>query len=154
MLTTEMFVYRQETKGKTTFGEWYRSPQEFQCYTLEDVIREQVEIPVSDWKIPGETAIPAGRYKVTMAYSGRFGANTITLHNVPGFSSIRVHGGNSPYDTEGCIIVGDRIDEEQGLISGAAARGVLQELKDVISRALTTGEVWLTITNPIERKPI
>ena len=36
----------------------------FECYTLEDVVREE--------KIFGETAIPAGTYTVVVSYSPRF----------------------------------------------------------------------------------
>lgn len=68
------------------------------CYTLEDVVR--------DHKIKGETAIPAGTYRVSLEHSGRFGPDTLTINNVPGFEAIRMHGGNTAADTEGCPLLG------------------------------------------------
>ena len=72
------------------------------CYTLEDEVREVPGQPVSEWKIKGATAIPAGEYRVTLEDSGRFGPDTLTINNVPGFQYIRMHAGNTSADTEGC----------------------------------------------------
>jgi hypothetical protein len=70
----------------------------FECFTLEDVVRPK--------KIPGETAIPAGTYKVIVNMSNRFKRLLPLLLNVPGFEGVRIHTGNTDKDTEGCILVG------------------------------------------------
>lgn len=70
----------------------------FQCYTLEDVEREN--------KIKSETAIPKGSYKVIINYSNRFKQNLPLILNVPNFEGVRIHTGNTNHDTEGCILVG------------------------------------------------
>ena len=70
----------------------------FQCYTLEDVEREN--------KIKSETAIPKGTYKVIINYSNRFKQNLPLILNVPNFEGVRIHTGNTNHDTEGCILVG------------------------------------------------
>lgn len=70
----------------------------FECFTLEDVVRPK--------KIPGETAIPAGTYKVIIDMSNRFKRLLPLLIDVPGFAGIRIHPGNTDKDTEGCILVG------------------------------------------------
>ena len=76
------------------------------CMTLEDPVREVEGQPVQVWKEPGQTAIPVGRYAVEMTYSNRFQRIMPQLMNVPGFSGVRIHSGNTDADTEGCLLVG------------------------------------------------
>jgi len=122
------------------FGDWFIEGK-WQCHTLEDELREN--------KVQAETAIPAGLYELVLEDSPRFGPDTITFKDVRSFSHIRVHGGNDDDDTEGCILVGDQIDEKLGKISGAKVRGVLDALKAEIIRATDTdGErVWIEVKN-------
>jgi hypothetical protein len=91
-------LLRNASSTKSTIGRLYIEGV-FMCYTLEDVIR-----PV---KIAGETAIPAGTYKVIITESARFKRRLPLLVDVPGFAGIRIHPGNSAADTEGCILVGN-----------------------------------------------
>lgn len=70
------------------------------CDTLEDRVRPTGE------KVYGETAIPSGTYTVTLSYSNRFKKTMPEILNVPNFSGIRIHCGNSSKDTEGCLLVG------------------------------------------------
>lgn len=74
-------------------------------YTCED--RDRLLEIYPDRKIKGTSAIPRGTYKLTVSYSNRFKKNMVELLNVPGFSGIRVHGGNTNEDTEGCILLGE-----------------------------------------------
>lgn len=82
------------------------------CYTLEDVCREP------GVKIAGATAIPEGVYRVTLTESARFKRVLPRLHEVPGFSGVLIHAGNTPADTHGCILVGlarttDRVERSR-----------------------------------------
>jgi len=76
------------------------------CYTLEGQLREVVGEPVAAWKVDGATAIPRGKYKVVIDHSAHFGKDMLHILDVPGFEGIRIHGGNTEADTEGCILVG------------------------------------------------
>ena len=81
----------------------------FECYTLEDTVREVPNTPVASWKIPGQTAIPFGTYDVDLGYSPKFNRVMPKLLNVPGFTGILMHMGNTDKDTEGCILLGQGI---------------------------------------------
>jgi Family of unknown function (DUF5675) len=98
---------------------------------------------VPTWKIPGDTAIPAGRYQVRLSQSARFKRLLPELLSVPGFLGVRIHRGNTHADTEGCLLVGSGRTKDK--VTGSAVTEVrlielLQEHAD--------GDVWLTIENP------
>lgn len=72
------------------------------CYTLEDPDRSMVGLP----KIKARTAIPAGQYDLAITWSPRFKRMLPEIQDVSGFSGVRIHWGNRPEDTEGCLLVG------------------------------------------------
>ena len=93
----KLTLIRTESTDKSTLGSIYINDEWF-CWTCED--------PVRDHKIKGETAIPIGTYNISLTYSPRFKKIMPLLESVPGFEGIRIHPGNTPADTEGCILVG------------------------------------------------
>lgn len=93
----DLTLIREPSTAQSTMGKLMIDGV-FECYTLEDVVR-----PV---KIAGETAIPAGTYKVIIDMSNRFKRLLPLVVDVPGFAGIRIHPGNTARDTEGCILVG------------------------------------------------
>ena len=65
-----------------------------------------------DWnkeeKVAGKTAIPEGTYKLEMKFSTKFKTQMPFLQNVPHFTGIMIHVGNSVRNTSGCILIGSR----------------------------------------------
>ena len=114
----------------------------FVCYTLEDKVREEEGVPVEQWKVMAKTAIPKGTYPVTITMSNRFKTRLPLLGNVPGFTGVRIHTGNSSRDTEGCILVGSGWDGKSGWISSSAV--AFAQLLPLLES--TTDPIKLTIT--------
>lgn len=83
----------------------------FFCHILEDEDRglrqDMTENRISAIKVPGKTAIPIGDYIITREYSTRFKKIMPTIPDVKGFAGVRMHGGNSSKDTEGCPLFGE-----------------------------------------------
>ena len=82
------------------------------CDTIEDKVR--VLNSAKD-KVYGETAIPTGTYNADIYFSKKFGYNVIRLFDVPYFSGIYVHRGNTAKDSHGCVIVGK--NDKKGWVS-------------------------------------
>ena len=91
-------VKRFEFKDTYTVGKMYID-NIYECYTLEDVVRTGA-------KVNGQTAIPTGTYNVIINHSNRFNRDLPLLENVPNFTGVRIHAGNTSANTEGCILVG------------------------------------------------
>lgn len=98
----KLTVIRKEFSPTTTVGELHVDGV-FQCYTLEDTVRN---LRTAADKVYGRTAIPAGTYKVTLTYSPHFARILPLVNDVPFFEGIRIHPGNTAADTDGCILVG------------------------------------------------
>lgn len=92
-------------KRKTyTIGQLYIDGTYF-CDTLEPAWRD-IGRGRPGRKVPGRTAIPEGRYAVAVSRSPRFGRWLPLVLNVPMFTGIRIHAGNTADDTRGCILPG------------------------------------------------
>ncbi len=131
-------LQRQASLEHCTHGDLFIG-DDWECYTLEDFVRPE------GIKIPGETAIPAGSYRVVITPSFRFQRALPLLLNVPNFEGIRIHPGNTDADTAGCILVGQERGGEMILHSRAA----LDLLQPKIQAPLDRGEeVWIEIQNP------
>ena len=106
-------------------------------YTVEDTDRHLED---GFEKIYGETAIPRGNYRVVISYSNRFKKDLIEILNVPQFTGIRIHSGNSSKDTEGCIIVGLTNTQDDDNWIGDSKKAY-EELHAEVKEALVRGEL-------------
>jgi hypothetical protein len=111
----------------------------FVAYVLEDALR-------SGPKVPGETAIPVGRYQVLLTMSQRFGRVLPLLVDVPQFTGIRFHGGNDASDTRGCPMVGD----QRGIDTISVCAPALDRVIRLIERGLADGPVWCQVENVLD----
>lgn len=99
----------------------------FFCDTLEDQEREV--------KIDGVTAIKTGEYRVIIDMSTRFKRRLPLLLDVPNFTGVRIHAGNTAKDTEGCILVGKFIAE--GYVGNS--RVTFNTLFTILDKAIKSG---------------
>lgn len=100
------------------------------CNTLEDTVR----LLTMEKKIPGKTAIPAGRYKVIVNKSPKFERDLPRLLDVPHFDGVLIHRGNIPEHTEGCILVGENKVKGKVINSTKYELKLVELLKDAQNR--------------------
>lgn len=138
----EIKVERRFKKPGYTIGRLYIDGVYF-CDTLEDrdrgLLQTDALAVIRRVKIPGETAIPRGKYAVTLGiqspkYSTRqqysFCRGYLPrLLNVPGFDGVLIHIGNTKKDTEGCILVGRNLQVGAVLQSTATFRALYAKMK-------------------------
>jgi hypothetical protein len=124
----QLVLQRQPSANGCTIGRLTIDGQP-ECWTLEDVVR-----PPGAPKVYGQTAIPAGTYRVTVSMSPRFKTRLPLLLAVPGFEGIRIHPGNTEDDTEGCILVGQDKGKNAILRSRAAFEKLLPKLEAALAR--------------------
>jgi len=133
----------------STVGKFFISGLQV-CVTLEDEHR--------DTKIKGQTRIPAGTYKLGLrtvgGFHGRYKTDSrfsrmhkgmIQLLNVPNFSYVLIHCGNTHKHTAGCILLGSKVitknkgrpDEEYQISQSGKA---YKHVYPIIAGALIQGE--------------
>ena len=143
----ELLLKRIARRDSYTIGKLYVNGSYF-CDTLEDKDRgldQSLPICVNRAKkMKGKTAIPVGKYRVTLdVKSERFGkkqqyaacsGKLPRLVNVPAFDGVLIHIGNTSADTEGCILVG------RNKVVGAVLQSteIFWKLYDVLQSAKDT----------------
>jgi len=131
----ELTLIRQDKTDKSTIGGLSVNTVRI-CYILEDVVRAE------GVKVQNDTAIPEGRYEVVINYSPRFKRQMPLLLDVPNFSGIRIHTGNTSKDTEGCLITGTTKSKDRV----AGSRVAYAKLLALLSKAYAVKErVFITI---------
>lgn len=148
----ELTLKRIAKRDTYTIGHLYVDGVYF-CDTCEDTDRGlKQSLPASVNKAKkryGATAIPIGRYQVTlMIQSPRFknkkqyefcNGYLPRLLNVPAFEGVLIHIGNTAKDTEGCLLVGRNIKVGKVLESGVTFRKLYAKLKE------EKGYIFITI---------
>lgn len=115
----ELKLKRIALKKEYTIGRLYIDGKYF-CDTLEDTVRDlnkNGKLDNGEKKIAGLTAIPYGKYEVTLKvrspryskiqkYMDFCGGYMPRLLKVLDFEGILIHPGNTAKDTDGCVLVG------------------------------------------------
>lgn len=123
------------------------------CDVLQDTNRGLTQSmsleEINEIKVKGKTAIPKGTYQVTLnVVSPRFSKKAQyafcqgklpRLINVPGYEGVLIHIGNTPEDTDGCLLVGYNKVKGQVIDSTKA----FKELYSILSSA--KDEIEITI---------
>ena len=110
----------------------------FRYYVLEDLVRPDGN------KVYGQTAIPYGKYNVSVSPSPKLGRTLPLIENVPNFSGIRIHAGVDQAWTEGCVLI------SRNLVGGKLAldRNAEDELTALIKSSIDHGNtVSINVTN-------
>lgn len=142
----ELQLDRDVRTVQTTTGKLYVNGL-FECFILEDRDRQLTsdmsEAEILQRKVPGNTAIPSGRYQVIINQSQRFGKLMPLLVGVKGFAGVRIHSGNTAADTLGCLLTGSARNVNKVIGSRMAFEALMPKLE----AAVAAGEkIFITIS--------
>ena len=132
----------------------------FECYTLEDQYQAV--------KVMHETCIPEGTYDIKFRtvggfhekYKKKYGNShygMLHLQDVPNFTYILIHAGNSDEDTSGCLIVGETQQDldlsDDGFIghSGVAYSKLYKKVAKELLLGKSVTIEYTTITKLLEK---
>lgn len=151
----ELELKRIARRDTYTIGHLYIDGVYF-CDTCEDKdrgLRQDLPVSVNQArKVRGQTAIPTGRYRVTLGvkspkYSKKkqyaaCNGYVPRLINVPAFDGILIHIGNTAADSEGCILVGR--NKKVGMV--LESTNTFWQLYDRLQTADRKGEtIYITV---------
>lgn len=125
--------------------------------TLEDkdrgIIQSMPTTEIYKRKVYGSTAIGAGRYKIRMdiispkfkkrSWAAPYGGRLPRLEDVPGFDGILIHVGNSPADTNGCVLIGYNRVKGKVVDSAKAFKALMDNY--LVPAAQRGEEIWITV---------
>jgi hypothetical protein len=122
----------------------------YECFGLEDEFRAD--------KVPGETRIPAGTYKIKLRTEGGFHnryadhykkAHKGMLHieDVPNFTHILIHCGNTDEDTAGCLLLGSSANTAVGDMSISSSRLAYQTFYPKVCDAAQNDDLTITFVD-------
>ena len=134
-------LIRNKPSGKAIFGRLLvdcENVSGFQSFKLQMDTLEHTDY-----------AIPTGFYRLRLTYSPRFKEILPILDGVIGRSGIRIHAGNTIDHTEGCVLVGERLEAKgERLLS---SRKALNRLRDSLlnyQKQYPNDEIYIEISEP------
>lgn len=139
----KLTLHRKYPKTNYTIGDLYINGRFF-CNTLEDKVRDLNKDgdlnDLGEGKVYEQTAIPYGTYKIDMdTISPKFSnfnkypsyrkyeGKLPRLLNVKDFEGVLIHIGNTPKDTNGCILVGKNLSKGMVLNSTSTFYKLMDE---------------------------
>lgn len=127
-----MTIIRKRNKEDSCTGKFYVNGS-YMCATLEP--------HAIDWdteeKTWGKTAIPVGSYDVTKGWSKKFSRFLPYVNGVPEFTGIMIHPGNTPKDTQGCILLGEMLVTKTILVNSTTYVNTLMSIIDTLGGPIT-----------------
>lgn len=125
----------------------------FECYTLEDQYQEVKQMH--------ETCIDDGLYEIKFKkwggfhnkYKERYGADhygMLHIQNVPNFSDILIHTGNTDEHTSGCLLLGETqqdLDMGKDGFIGSSKNAYLKAYKKIARELLIGTKVTIEYIN-------
>jgi hypothetical protein len=94
------------------------------------------------------SSIPVGTYNGILRYD-HSDQWRIELQGVPGRTNVQIHTGNTPDDTEGCIIIGKELDASLCAIKAGTSKPAYDALKAAFygsSNPVSTPDKTITVT--------
>lgn len=141
----ELLLDRDVRTTNSTTGKLYVDGK-FHSFVLEDEdrgLKDAMSLAeIAERKIHGKTCIPEGRYPVIINHSPGFKRLLPRLLNVPGYSGVLIHPGNTAVDTEGCLLPG----YARAADTVTSSRLAFDALFDILKKAFDAGEkIFITI---------
>ena len=135
----EIEIKRLWKKSNYTIGKVYIDGKYF-SESLEDKDRGLTSTmpleEIKNKKVYGKTAIPSGLYTILYTYSPKYKRLMPLVDGVKGFSGIRIHSGNTPEDSLGCILLGK--NTKVGMVT--ESRVTCNSFYKLIEEAIKKGE--------------
>lgn len=127
---------------------------EYVCHGLEDGF--------NDPKIAGETRIPEGIYEIKLRDFGGFHSRyseavwvkdihkgMLEISDVPGFTDVLIHTGNTKNDTRGCLLLGrSYFKKEDGFFLSQSRKAYLDVYPKIVDRLINEEEVLIELIDP------
>ena len=133
----EIELWRKYRLNNYTIGKVYVNGIFF-----SDSMEDRDRLYFGEPKVYSKTAIPVGRYRILMQWSPKNQRVMPFLQNVPQFTGIMIHAGNTEKDTAGCLLFGLNKVKGKVLYSKYYSDTIRDMIMDAEDRR---EEIWITI---------